>query len=374
MGTDIGSPKVQGTASTVGRLASFVEGDIEAVVEGSPKSSPKMERRHSGAFLTNEVLGGSGDTGKHDLKGGDEKSCATTYIPVALLGPGAMFGEVALLNDSARNATVQCKSACEFLVIERDDYDRFLKAEMRRLKENHKSFMLEHIPGMRLFTDAVHNDCLHYIRNGSFPKNHRFLKQGEFADGAFHIVFNGSVEVLSASPLHSTSGSKRKHRNKERRVGILPRGGVFASAGPDVCEPFSFVAASAPCEVFTIGRGELKRLPEMIAKGLREVADQATLRLELRQTQPAEGGLGGLGITPNAMNSMVSKSSPCLGRTLPQRPRTTARVLGLPCFADFEEFHLEPGECLGLLGQKPKLRSKPLPLNAPAARPKKSTA
>jgi CRP-like cAMP-binding protein len=43
-------------------------------------------------------------------------------IEVAELSDGDCFGEIALLSDVRRTATVQCRTACDLTVLARDDF------------------------------------------------------------------------------------------------------------------------------------------------------------------------------------------------------------------------------------------------------------
>ena len=45
---------------------------------------------------------------------------------VAELGAGMSFGELALLNDKPRNATIMCKENTEFAVLEKVHYKELL--------------------------------------------------------------------------------------------------------------------------------------------------------------------------------------------------------------------------------------------------------
>lgn len=42
------------------------------------------------------------------------------------LGTGAAFGELALITDQPRSATVVCKTQCSFAVLEKEDYQQIL--------------------------------------------------------------------------------------------------------------------------------------------------------------------------------------------------------------------------------------------------------
>ena len=49
-----------------------------------------------------------------------------TYNDVAHLRPGASFGELALIKNKPRAATIRCLKHCEFAVIARSDFKRVL--------------------------------------------------------------------------------------------------------------------------------------------------------------------------------------------------------------------------------------------------------
>jgi len=48
-------------------------------------------------------------------------------IDVKTMKAGESFGELALINDAPRAATIHCQSKCFFAVINKLDYDKFLK-------------------------------------------------------------------------------------------------------------------------------------------------------------------------------------------------------------------------------------------------------
>ena len=54
------------------------------------------------------------------------------FTKATRLTNGQSFGELALLNDSPRAATIQCINECIFAVIERKDYKRVLKQVEQR--------------------------------------------------------------------------------------------------------------------------------------------------------------------------------------------------------------------------------------------------
>ncbi len=53
-------------------------------------------------------------------------SCGKTnglQSPIATLGPGDYFGEMALLDDVTRNATVRARTTMDVLLVSKDDFE-----------------------------------------------------------------------------------------------------------------------------------------------------------------------------------------------------------------------------------------------------------
>lgn len=48
-------------------------------------------------------------------------------IDVKTMKSGDSFGELALLNNNPRAATIKCETECSFAVIHKVDYDNFIK-------------------------------------------------------------------------------------------------------------------------------------------------------------------------------------------------------------------------------------------------------
>ena len=49
------------------------------------------------------------------------------WVDVKVMKAGESFGELALKNDAPRAATIHCRTKCFLAVINRPDYDKFLK-------------------------------------------------------------------------------------------------------------------------------------------------------------------------------------------------------------------------------------------------------
>jgi CRP-like cAMP-binding protein len=62
-------------------------------------------------------------------------------IEVAKLSAGESFGELALINDAKRAATVSCLTKCHFAILSREDFQKVLKdIEMRKVQRKVEFF------------------------------------------------------------------------------------------------------------------------------------------------------------------------------------------------------------------------------------------
>ena len=70
-----------------------------------------------------------------DLKKFQKLEKLNLFITVAKRSSGESFGELALINDTSRAATIQCLTNCYFATLDREDYNRILKKI--ELKQHH---------------------------------------------------------------------------------------------------------------------------------------------------------------------------------------------------------------------------------------------
>jgi len=196
--------------------------------------------------------------------------------PIVALGPGAMFGETALLTDNPRNASATCFYACEFLAIETAGFEKVLmKHEMEKLSEK-KRFLFTYFPGLQKLPEAKLQSALYQFNEESYPINHTFLTQGQDSDGSIYFIIEGSVEFVFQAPAQT-----RWHLPPpSRRLGILVKGGVFGAVAPKAWpnEPLTVAATSSPCIVLHVAPDGLKRLPDALTRQLRDVVYQTAAR------------------------------------------------------------------------------------------------
>jgi len=242
---------------------------------------------------------------------------------IGRLGPGTLLGELALLNDQLRSASVRCTEDTEFLVIRRCDFDNVLKEDMVRKGDEKLRFLMAHVPGMRDVavpkSGTKQPHASYYFRKVVFSRGHNFFQEGAVAESSIIVMYKGSVECrrserapsgmgtpLPASSSHSTPkalhedplpggaklGNYRRTpsmisrsnymgrlkalaREKEldetvNRLGVLMPGSVFGSLPLQEKEPFTVSVTSQQCEVFICSGQDLVKLPRKLLDTIRE--------------------------------------------------------------------------------------------------------
>mmetsp|Transcript_65825 Transcript_65825/g.116892 ORF Transcript_65825/g.116892 Transcript_65825/m.116892 type:complete len:603 (-) Transcript_65825:154-1962(-) len=189
---------------------------------------------------------------------------------VATLKEGALVGELALLEDKLRSATIVCEDDCDFLSIERADFETVLKSDLARKREDRLKFMREHLPGFRLLPEHKVNKVYYRFRKQTFSKGHVFALQGACAKSQAFLVVDGTVEIRHA-PRHAESFGKQDNQV----VSTIMPGGLFGSVQQQGDEPFTVVAKTQCNVLFVSGRG-LKGLPLTVSHRMDEYLTQVT--------------------------------------------------------------------------------------------------
>lgn len=326
-------------------------GDVD---DSSPKSAPEVEvalavpavpeKKRTDAIkfmsqtstMTEDSSSGTGDE--------DANGMHRHARRVATLGPGSLFGELALLHDQPRNATIICRSDCEVLQISSVDFNAVLKMHMRKQKSDKIDFFRLHVPGMADLPEKRIEDYSYLFKPCKFPKNHFFVRQGASSEGVVHFLVKGAVEFRMAS-MRDVPVFSGLPEVAQRRLGCLATGGLFGSLVPNRYEPFSVVVTTSQCDVYRLSAQDLRRLPDSLLRNLRDVLEhQSSWRIN-RCDSPAGSILG-----------VVPKKMPCLhkDRGLKSRSRKMLPV-------DLRDAHAEslwdmaPGEIIALKGKLPRL-------------------
>lgn len=90
---------------------------------------------HLRQYLAGEIIFDEGEEGQalYVIVSGEVLIChpGQSDQPIARIGPGAFFGELALLDDAPRVAQARASSACELAVFFRGDFERLMDSHAR---------------------------------------------------------------------------------------------------------------------------------------------------------------------------------------------------------------------------------------------------
>lgn len=224
--------------------------------DGQPQQQqPRRRPPSQGAFSMTKVQEPSHDWG----------------TSLGKLEEGALFGELALLNDTVRSATIVCEEDCDFLAIERADFEAVLKAGLARAREDKLNLLREHLPGFRSLPEHKMNKVFYRFQYQKFPKGHMFAIGGNWAKSQAFLLVDGLVEAR-VGPKHIGIAGKRDNRVLST---IMP-GGLFGSMHHDQKEAFT-VVAKTECNVLSVSELSIKRLPLTISHRMDKYLGNANL-------------------------------------------------------------------------------------------------
>ncbi|UPR04827.1 cAMP-dependent protein kinase [Chloropicon primus] len=117
---------------------------------------------------------------------------------IRVLSIGASFGETALLKGEPRNATVISVEPTELMVLEKEDYDRIIKAvEAEKLKENLEFLSKVSLVGKLPIVELT--KLSYFLQVMHIPINVPVLTVGSVSEGLF-IIAKGAFKVIAPDP------------------------------------------------------------------------------------------------------------------------------------------------------------------------------
>jgi len=116
----------------------------------------------------------------------DGKACGT-------LGPGASFGEVALLMRSKRTATVKAKEPCALWSLSASDLQEVTKARLQT-KFDSWAKILENVPDLEFLSSYERSKIASSLVEVKFEAGETIVTQGEVAS-EFYVLLEGSLHI-----------------------------------------------------------------------------------------------------------------------------------------------------------------------------------
>lgn len=130
------------------------------------------------------VESGQLDCTKHFTPDGEEKHLKT-YIP------GEAFGELALLYNAPRAATIRAKENCELWVLDRETFNNIVKTAAQKKRDKY-SQILKKVEILQSIDPYELQQICDAVQSSSFQKGDNIIKEGENGD-IFYILEEGTA-------------------------------------------------------------------------------------------------------------------------------------------------------------------------------------
>jgi CRP-like cAMP-binding protein len=199
------------------------------------------------------------------------------HLEIGILYAGSSFGELALISDKPRSASVQARERSSFLVLTKTDFKKILGSMSENKLLNQVKF-LQRVHYFQNWSKSSLTKIAYYFDTLKFKKNQPVYKEGDQVEGIYfiregEIVIEKKVvckaetpSVFSSSPKHFAVKAVKKTRIVND-VKIIIKSKFEAFGGLEVCDrldrrQFSAVCASALSEVLFIKKEDfLNRVP-----------------------------------------------------------------------------------------------------------------
>lgn len=100
------------------------------------------------------------------------------FVDIKTMGEGEAFGELALVKNDPRAATIKCDSDCYFGVIHKQDYDRFLKRVHNKSVQKDIDF-LSSLPFFSHWTVTQMRKIVLSFNMETYQRNQVVYRQGD---------------------------------------------------------------------------------------------------------------------------------------------------------------------------------------------------
>lgn len=124
------------------------------------------------------------------------------------MGPGAGFGELALLYNAPRSATIKCLVNCGFWAIDRGTFRKTVEELVQKELPTNRGFM-ESVSFFNFMNPEQKDAIAHGLINQKFQPGDHIVTEGDQADSFFMIkegtvsIWKGNQELRKLGPKDS---------------------------------------------------------------------------------------------------------------------------------------------------------------------------
>eukprot|EP00440_Ansanella_granifera_P007856 gb/GFBE01008498.1/.p1 GENE.gb/GFBE01008498.1/~~gb/GFBE01008498.1/.p1 ORF type:complete len:516 (+),score=83.77 gb/GFBE01008498.1/:1-1548(+) len=211
------------------------------------------------------------------------------------LGKHSAFGELGLMEDKPRAASIRCQETCTFLVIQKDDFQRLFAGCISASAYQKKLYFHQHVPGFdkekglriridkgqrgdqkkgppsRTISRQAHAADRFEKEEGS--KGHSLMEEHNVAPQMIVVICSGEIE-FTRSCQENVLGLKRRVGPATATFARLTAGQIFCSLAtlgyPGVPEQFSARVSSDACTYYVARAEAVRKIPERILSQIRE--------------------------------------------------------------------------------------------------------
>ena len=247
--------------------------------------------------------------------------------PVSQYQQGDFFGELALLHNKPRAASIECATDVHLAVLEKEDYSRIL-AKAHEIVLRRKAEFLHALPIFGGWTMGSMQKLIYYFKERTLQRKQTLQKCGDIVD-TIYFVREGALELVQdirlTSPTHKTLP---RHPTAKAGIATLGKGecvGAEEAIGVGVYR-YTVVCASVTARLLAISREDF--LKRVNTEETQLVIKEMTKAKEGLRKRQIEGGKNVRRITtfhsPNFSSEPASLgSSPLLSPKSERAPSIT---------------------------------------------------
>jgi len=179
---------------------------------------------------------------------------------VAKIAPGKTFGDLALVNNATRQATIRATQVCRLWLFTRNQFrDLAVKQETEQMEE--RVIFLQQIDLFHKLVRASLEKIAEVMVLKSYNTGERIIKQGDAGD-AFYMILSGRVVVTQTTTFGSSAGTELARLGPGKSFGDL----ALIEDAPRKAT----VTASSACKCWTLDRHSFKSLFGSMDEALNE--------------------------------------------------------------------------------------------------------
>jgi len=214
---------------------------------------------------------------------------------VAVLGRGAAFGELGLMERKPRHASIRCESKCTFVVVLKSCFQKMFSESIGADAYRKRLFFIRHVAGFefenlrspikkadrslggraRKVKQSQHP--VDRFKEEEFKEGHLLLEEAHLHDPIIFIVRSGQLQVTRHTRRRSFSlqqnGYPPMREQKEVPFGMLGPEAIYCSLttlGLTYPEQFTIKVASQVCSMYVARQKDLAGLPSRVIDPLRK--------------------------------------------------------------------------------------------------------